>query len=284
MTSTDRLGGVTPARLAAPPPRPLDRLQTSTARRVRRALAPLGGLVALVAVWHGVSVTVGNATILPPPVAVAGALREMLTDELPQDVAASLAHLGAGYGLGVLTGLVLALLAARFPLFEAVIDPLVEFLRPISAIAWIPIAILMFGISKGVPIFLIFYASLFPIFVNTLDGIRRIDPRLLQAARMLGASRRLVVSHVVLPAALPAVLAGARLSLGVAWMAMVAGELVGAEAGLGWRILWHQEFFAMDKVMATIVAIGVLGYVADAALRLLQARLLAWAPDAGGEQ
>lgn len=250
--------------------------------RLRRAAEPLLGLLVLVLVWQGVSVHVGNATILPSPAAVWDALQAMLADELPQDILASLTHLGVGYGLGAVTGLALALLAARFPLFEAIVDPLVEFLRPISAIAWIPIAILLFGVSKGVPIFLIFYAALFPIFVNTLDGIRRIDPNLVQAARMLGASRRLVITHVVLPAALPAVLAGARLSLGVAWMAMVAGELVGAEAGLGWRILWHQEFFAMDKVMATIVAIGVLGYAADAALRLLQAHVLRWNAKAEG--
>ena len=134
----------------------------------------------------------------------------------------------------------------------------------------------MFGVSRAVPIFLIFYAALFPIFVNTLDGIRSIDPKLLQAARMLGATPRMAITHVVLPAVLPAVLAGARLSLGVSWMAMVAGELVGAEAGLGWRIMWYQEFFAMDRVMAIIIVVGVLGYVADTSLRLLQGRLLRW--------
>ena len=84
--------------------------------------------------------------------------------------------------------------------------------------------------------------------------------------------------HVVLPAATPYVLTGARLSLGVAWMAMVAGELVGADAGLGWRIMWYQEFFAMDKVMAIILVIGVLGFIADAGLRFLQRRLLHWNP------
>jgi ABC-type nitrate/sulfonate/bicarbonate transport system permease component len=140
----------------------------------------------------------------------------------------------------------LALLAARFEIFEAIVTPLVEMLRPLSAIAWIPIAILMFGIGRAVPVFLIFYAASFPIFINTLAGIKGVDPRLLQAAAMLGASPRLIVTHVVMPAALPLVLAGARLSLGVAWMAMVAAELTGADSGLGWRIFWYQEFFAMD--------------------------------------
>jgi NitT/TauT family transport system permease protein len=141
----------------------------------------------------------------------------------------------------------------------------------------------MFGIGRGVPIFLIFYASIFPIFVNTLAGIRQVDPNLLNAARTLGAPPRMIVTHVVLPAALPLVLAGARLSLGVAWAAMVAAELTGADAGLGWRIFWYQEFFAMDKVMAVILTIGVLGYALDLALRRLQAAMTRWSADTRAE-
>jgi ABC-type nitrate/sulfonate/bicarbonate transport system permease component len=96
---------------------------------------------------------------------------------------------------------------------------------------------------------------------------------------MLGASRRMIVTHVVVPAALPLILAGARLSLGVAWASMVAAELTGSDAGLGWRIFWFQEFFAMDKVMAVILTIGVLGYLLDLALRWLQRALTRWSPD-----
>jgi ABC-type nitrate/sulfonate/bicarbonate transport system permease component len=96
---------------------------------------------------------------------------------------------------------------------------------------------------------------------------------------MLGASSRLILTHVVMPSALPFVLAGARLSLGVAWMAMVAAELTGADAGLGWRLFWYQEFFAMDKVMAVILTIGVLGYLFDTLLRKLQSRITRWSPD-----
>jgi ABC-type nitrate/sulfonate/bicarbonate transport system permease component len=162
---------------------------------------------------------------------------------------------------------------------DAALDPLMELLRPIGAIAWIPLAILMFGVGQLVPVFLIFYASTFPVFVSTLAGIRQVDRRLIQAAEMLGSSRRMIVTHVVLPATLPLVLSGARLSLGVAWASMVAAELTGADSGLGWRIFWFQEFFAMDKVMAVILTIGVLGYLLDLALRFLQRRLTRWSPD-----
>lgn len=236
-------------------------------------------LAAVVGLWQLISIGVNNKTLVPPPLLVLQAWISLWGDQLPADILASLVHLGIGYGLGITTGLVLALLAARFELVEAVIDPIVEILRPIGAIAWIPIAILVFGIGRGVPIFLIFYAATFPVFINMLAGIKHVDPRLVQAAQMLGASRRMIVTHVVMPSALPLILAGARLSLGVAWMALVAAELTGADSGLGWRIFWYQEFFAMDKVMAVILTIGILGYTLDTLLRKLQARITRWSPD-----
>jgi ABC-type nitrate/sulfonate/bicarbonate transport system permease component len=242
------------------------------------ALAVVGGL------WHAVSIAVNNRTLVPSPLLVLNAWIALWGDELPSDIIASLIHLAIGYGLGIATGLALALLAARYVLLEIIIDPIVEILRPIGAIAWIPIAILMFGIGRGVPVFLIFYAAIFPVFINTLAGIKQVDPRLVQAAEMLGASRRMIVTHVVMPAALPLILAGARLSLGVAWMAMVAAELTGADSGLGWRIFWYQEFFAMDKVMAVILTIGILGYIFDTLLRALQARITRWSPDGSEAQ
>lgn len=251
----------------------------SPAAMLRRLELPLALLIIALA-WQGLALRINNATLVPPPLAVFAAWRDLLADDLPQDMLASIVHLGSGYSLGALTGFMLALLCARFFVVEAIADPAMELLRPIGAIAWIPIAILMFGVGRSVPIFLIFYASLFPIFVNTLAGLKQVDPGLINAARMLGASRRMLVTHVILPAALPAVMAGARLSLGVAWSAMVAAELVGADAGLGWRIFWYQEFFAMDRVMAVILTVGVLGYLMDTALRMAQAALTRWRPQA----
>ena len=251
-----------------------------TAARVLRLLEVPAALAVVVALWQVVSVAVGNKTLVPSPSLVLTAWVELVHGDLRDDVLASLAHLALGYALGAGTGLALAVLSARFAMLESIVDPFVELLRPISAIAWIPLAILMFGISAKVPVFLIFYAALFPIFVNTVAGVKQVDPQLIRAARALGASPRLILTHVVMPSALPFVLAGARLSLGVAWMAMVAAELTGSDAGLGWRLFWYQEFFAMNKVMAVILTIGVLGYVLDTLLRGLQARITRWSPDA----
>jgi ABC-type nitrate/sulfonate/bicarbonate transport system permease component len=248
----------------------------------RAILQPLTGVVGIALAWQTASILAANPTLVPSLPAIGRALREIGLAQLAHDIGASLSHLAVGFGLGAATGLSLALAAGALPVFRVVLVPYVEFFRPISAIAWIPIAILLFGVGRGVPIFLIFYASVFPILVSTLDGIRRVDPALVNAARSLGASRALVTSGVILPATLPSIMAGARLSLGVGWVAMVAGELVGADAGLGWRILWHQEFFSMDGVMATIVVIGVIGWILDAALFQLQSRLLHWSPPSGG--
>lgn len=237
------------------------------------------GLSVVAGLWYLASAAVANKTLVPSPLMVLHAWVDLLRSDLPADVLASLVHLGIGYGLGIAAGLALAMLSMRFGAVEAIVDPLVEVLRPLSAIAWIPLAILMFGVSQRVPVFLIFYAAVFPIFVNTIAGVKQVDRQLVRAAEMLGASRRTIVMHVVIPASLPYVLAGARLSLGVAWMAMVAAELTGADSGLGWRLFWYQEFFAMDKVMAVILTIGVLGYLFDTLLRRLQARITRWSPD-----
>lgn len=251
--------------------------------RTRRLAEFLIALGTVSIIWHFIAMRVANATLVPPPLAVGRAWIELLHTDLPVDIAASLVHLGTGYGFGVFSGLSLAVICARFEIVDAIADPMMELFRPIGAIAWIPIAIIMFGIGRGVPIFLIFYAALFPIFINTLSAIRQVDRNLLNAARSLGAPPGFVVTHVVLPAALPLVLAGARLSLGVAWAAMVAAELTGADAGLGWRIFWYQEFFAMDKVMAVVLTIGVFGYALDLILRALQSRLTRWSHDTRGE-
>lgn len=274
---------IAPAALADARTAPLARRLAPWLAGAGRGVEIVLALAAMTLLWEVTATLVASPTLVPPPVAVAQAWLQLVAGDLPHDVLASLIQLGLGYGLGVASGLLLAGLSARFVLVAAILDPLVELLRPIGAISWIPIAILMFGVGSGVPIFLIFYAALFPIFINTLAGIRSVDEKLLQAARSLGASPRLIVTHIILPAALPLILAGARLSLGVSWMAMVSAELTGADSGLGWRIFWYQEFFAMDRVMAVILTIGVLGYVLDSLLRALQARLTRWSPDQRAE-
>ncbi len=250
------------------------------ARLPQRVLPPLGFALIVLGSWYGVARHLANPQLLPSPWTVGVALVDLLGNgDMVDDILASLGHLGLGYGIGAGIGLIMAALCARFAALETAIDPLVELLRPIGAIAWIPFAILMFGVGSTVPVFLISYGAAFPIFVATLAGMHGVDRALLAAGQALGASKRMLITHVVFPAALPHVLAGARLSLGVAWAAMVAAELTGSDSGLGWRLFWYQEFFRMDRVMAVIVVIGVLGVAADALLRALRQAVVGWSPE-----
>jgi len=243
---------------------------------------PFVAVLALGILWEAVAEYVGNRVLLPPPSLVLPALFEIFGDKLLSDILASLYHLASGFLLGAMTGFVLALLATTSRTVETLVDPLVEILRPISGIAWIPIAIMMFGIGEAVPIFLIFYVSIFPIFINTFAGIKAVDIRLVNAARVLGASRPAIMTRVILPAATPNILAGLRLSLGVSWMTLIAAELIGADSGLGWRAFWYEQFFSMHKTLAVILVVGVIGYLMDGLVRKAQSRLTSWAPDGGG--
>lgn len=242
---------------------------------------PVIALASLFLLWEVTAAWVDNRVLLPPPSLVLPSLVEIFADELVGDILASLWHLVAGFSLGAATGFLLAILATWSRVAELLIDPLIELLRPISGIAWIPIAIIMFGIGEAVPIFLIFYVSIFPIFINTVAGIKAVDGRLIHAAEVLGCDRRTVLWRVTLPAATPLILAGVRLSLGVSWMTLIAAELIGADSGLGWRAFWYEQFFSMHKTLAVILTVGVIGFLMDAIVRSAQAYLTAWSPEAG---
>lgn len=247
---------------------------------IEAILAPLAGILTLGGLWALAAHLLNNPVLFPAPVPVLAALADIFQDELVGDILASLRHLSLGMVIGVTIGLALAFIAAASPLAADLSEPLVELLRPISGIAWIPLAIMMFGIGTAVPVFLIAYVSIFPIFLNTLAGIRSVDIRLIHAARVLGASPWMIQREVILPAAMPMVLSGLRLSLGVAWMTLIGAELIGADSGLGWRAFWYEQFFAMNKNLAVVIVVGVLGLTFDTAIRALQRRLVRWSPAA----
>jgi ABC-type nitrate/sulfonate/bicarbonate transport system permease component len=160
---------------------------------------------------------------------------------------------------------------------DALIDPVVELLRPISGIAWIPLALFIFGIGNTLPIFIMTYAAFFPIVLGTIAGVRSVDRRLIDAARTMGVPHRTIVNRVVVPAALPALLVALRLGVASSWTAVVAAELIGAPSGLGYAVEWYRELLMTPEVMSFIAVIGVLGYCTDRALRTLAQRFTPWA-------
>jgi ABC-type nitrate/sulfonate/bicarbonate transport system permease component len=167
------------------------------------------------------------------------------------------------------------------PKIEQAIDPLVEILRPISGIAWLPLALFIFGVGDTLPVFIMFYVGFFPILLNTVAGVRHTDERLLAAARTMGVGRRALLVHVLVPSALPTIMVGIRLAFAACWAAIVAAELIGAPSGLGFAIEWYRQLLMTPKVFAFILVIGVVGYLCDLGLRALQRRLTPWAEDTG---
>ena len=164
---------------------------------------------------------------------------------------------------------------------NAYIDPLVELLRPISGIAWIPLALFIFGVGNTLPVFIMVYVAFFPILLNTIAGVRNVDRKLVAAARTMGIGRAAMLRHVIVPAALPTVMVGFRLAFAGAWAAVVAAELIGAPSGLGFAIEWYRQLLMTPKVFAFIMVIGVVGYLCDLALRSLQRRLTPWSEGTG---
>jgi ABC-type nitrate/sulfonate/bicarbonate transport system permease component len=158
------------------------------------------------------------------------------------------------------------------------INPIMEILRPIPPLAWIPLSILWFGLGDEQNEFIIFLGMFFPILVNTIVGVKNIDPNLVRAARSLGAPEYKVLWRVVLQGAMPQIITGVRIGLGVGWMALVAAELVGASSGLGFLINDARSMLRTDTIAVGMLAIGIIGLTIDTAIRLIGRRLLPWSP------
>ena len=231
-------------------------------------------------VWAAISWKVGNPVLLPPPWSVAEALLELAQElELFQNAAISLGRMLLSLSVASLLAIPLGFFMGRSRIAEEMIDPVVEGLRPISGIAWIPLALFIFGIGNALPVFIMTYAAFFPILLGTIAGVRGVDRRLVDAARTMGVPRATIVTRVIVPAAIPPLLVAVRLGTAAAWTAVVAAELIGAPSGLGYAIEWYRGLLMTPKVMAYIATIGILGFACDALLRRLNRTLTPWMPE-----
>ena len=253
------------------------------ARRTRRR-AYLGltvlSLVTGVAVWWAaVASGLANKVLLPPPDAVLRAIVQMtLEGSLPVDIAVSLGRALGGFLIAAVVGVAVGILVGRSPRAFAIIDPWIELARPVPPIAILPLVVLWFGIGEESKLVVVFYGALFPILLNTVQGVRSVDNTLIRAARALGASERQIFRLVILPASVPSVVTGLRLGAGMAIFVLVAAELLGSSAGLGWLIMDAREHFFTDRIMVGIVALGIVGYVINRSLLWLEQRLVRWRP------
>ncbi|MBZ9964692.1 ABC transporter permease [Mesorhizobium sp. BR1-1-2] len=228
--------------------------------------------------WYVASFFVPSKLLLPSPVAVALALRDTaLNGELLGNAGISLVRLLASVAAAAAMAVPLGLLMGRSRLWNDLLELPVEILRPIAGIAWIPLALYIFGIGHRLPLFIMFYTAFFPLLVGTAAGAASVDRRLVAAASTMGLSGPAIMRRVIVPAALPAILVSARLAVAASWTAVVAAELVGAPNGLGYAIEYYRSMLSTPTVMAFIVTIGLLGFLTDKGLRWLSDVLTPWA-------
>ncbi|MEO6595838.1 MAG: ABC transporter permease [Planctomycetota bacterium] len=244
--------------------------------RVGRELAERFGLPVAVAVvvvlaWD-LAVRLSGSDLFPKPLDVLYGVIELASKGLLiKYVVASLFRVSVGFALAVLIGVPLGLVCGWFrPLFRA-FNPLIQVLRPISPIAWIPVAILWFGVDDRAPIFLIFLASVFPITVSSMAAVQNIQPVYIRAARNFGLGRTELFRRVILPATLPQVITAIRIALGVAWLVVVAAEMIAVNSGLGFLIIDARNAGKRyDLVVAGMVLIGLIGLCLDQIVRRLE--------------
>ena len=240
-------------------------------KRTKEILPSLAVIAALVAAWW-TAVVVTRSVIFPTPWDVISGAFELLRDgTLSQHIAASLMRVGTGFLLAVCVAVPLGLWMGWVRGAYSTLNPVFQILRPISPIAWIPIAILWFGVGNASPIYLIFISSVFPMVVQTTVGVHTIEKRYLRAAENFGVSRRTLFAQVVIPAALPQVVVGMRIGLGVAWLVVVAAEMIALRSGLGYMIMDSRNAGnRYDLVVAGMVIIGLIGLSLDAVMRMLE--------------
>jgi NitT/TauT family transport system permease protein len=239
--------------------------------RVRPLLPSLAVMTGLIALWW-ITVVASRSAIFPTPWQVVTGAAELVRDgTLWQHIAASLMRVAAGFLLAAALAIPLGLWMGWVRGAFETLNPIFQMLRPISPIAWIPIAILWFGVGNASPIYLIFISSLFPMVVQTTAGVHTIERRYLRAAENFGVSRFTLFSKVVIPAVLPQIIVGMRIGLGVAWLVVVAAEMIALRSGLGYLIIDSRNAGnRYDLVIAGMIIIGLIGLSLDGFMRLLE--------------
>lgn len=255
--------------------------------RARDLLTYLAFPALLLTIWH-LSVVGGlvRQQLLPTPGEVGATLVDLIfansgaagrySGDWWDHASASLVRVYTGFALAAALAVPAGLGIGLSRGFERLVDPTIQVLRNIPITGFLPIALMLFGFGGQAAVYLIAMAAFFPTVVNTTYGVRQIPPSFVRSALMMGASASQRVTGVIVPAALPAILTGLRLSMGIAWVLIVIAEFVGVRSGLGYLLFDAYQFFAPDVMLAAVVSIGLLGFLSDRLILLIRARLLAW--------
>lgn len=258
------------------------RRPASPARRL--SLPAISGLsvASLIALWWAVtSAGLIEPLFLPSPQAILARGWQLLGEgylgaSLWQHLGASLERIGLALLAALLTAIPLGIAIGRNRIVRGIFDPLIEFYRPIPPLAYLPLIVIWCGIGELSKVLLIYLAIFAPLVIATATGVRGVDPAKLRAAQSLGASPAQLVRHVILPAALPEILTGLRIGLGVGWSTLVASELIAAQRGLGFMVQSAAQFLVTDVVILGILVIALVAFTLELGLRALQRRLVPW--------
>lgn len=215
--------------------------------------------------------------VLPAPSKVIETALELIAEgRLLSDLGVSLLRAATGFAIGGAIGFGLGTLVGFSRLAEAALDRSIQMVRAIPFLALLPLVIVWFGVDEGGKIFLVALGVSFPIYINTVLGIRQVDPKLLELGRVLGLSTAKLIRRIVLPGALPSILTGVRYSLASAWLALVVAETIATSSGIGFLAMDAREFLRTDVIVLAIVVYALIGVLADAIARTLERKLLRW--------
>jgi NitT/TauT family transport system permease protein len=239
----------------------------------RRIIRGAVGIAVVLLLWQAMSVYYNLQQILPPPLVVAHTIVDTLTlnyqqpwlygPNIYEHLAASLVRAVSGFAIAAAFAIPLGLLVGRLRAVREYVDPVIRALYPIPGIAWIPLAILWFGLGNTTVIFVVVIAEFFPLYFNTEAGARNINPILVDAARCFGAKRFTLFRRVILPASIPYIITGMRIGLGGAWRMIVAGEMLASETGIGSVLMESRFQFRADDLLMAMILISVVGYATE---------------------
>ena len=256
-------------------------LSPRSSRRLKAILVPWLVPALLLLVWQALSIFgLLPSRILPAPTAIAQAAIQLAkSGELWTHLSVSAARAGSGFVIGASLGLFFGVLTGLMRRAELLLDSSFQMLRNIPPLAMIPLVILWFGIGEEARVFLVAIGVFFPVYLNTFNGIRSIDPGLLEMGRVYGLSTWQIITNIVLPGATPSILVGVRFSLGVAWIILIVGEQIAANSGIGYLAMNAREFMQTDIIVFSILLYALLGKCSDSLARILEFRLLPWHPN-----
>ena len=265
----------------------------ANSRRSRQRMEMLRAIVLgagfpllLILIWDR-AVAITGTRLIPSPSQVAvmmydftfgGVYDDAFSGTILTHVWKSMQRVYGGFFLAALVGIPLGMVIGRIKVLRQLLDPTISLLRPIPVTAWLPLSMIFFGLGPNAAIFLVFLGAFYPILLNTMFGVRSIDPRLFEAASMPGCSGAGMFRQIVLPASLPAIFSGLRIAHGFAWILIVVGEMTGVPTGLGSVVMDGRTLSRTDLVITGMIVIGACGFVTDRIIVAISNRLLSWSP------